>query len=56
MDTQIERTKTFVLNFASMLALQAALNEMPLAPKATKDELEKLILQAVEHYPQPAEA
>ena len=49
--TQLEKSQTFALNFASMLALQAALNESSLTP-----ELQKLILEAVEHHPTPAEA
>tara|TARA_R100000152_G_C6583769_1_gene46688 strand:- start:39 stop:218 length:180 start_codon:yes stop_codon:yes gene_type:complete len=56
--TQIEKSQTFALNFASMLALQAALNELTIGVhlKDTKDQLEKTILQAVEAHPQPAEA
>jgi hypothetical protein len=50
--TQIEKSQTFALNFASMLALQAALNELI----NQSPELEKLILEAVEQHPTPAEA
>lgn len=50
-NTQLEKSKTFALNFASMLALQAALNEANLSP-----QLEKVILEAVEAHPIPAEA
>tara|TARA_B100000131_G_C18038661_1_gene581499 strand:- start:408 stop:566 length:159 start_codon:yes stop_codon:yes gene_type:complete len=49
--TQITKTQSFALNFASMLALQVALNEASLTP-----ELQKLILEAVENHPTPAEA
>jgi hypothetical protein len=52
--TQITKSQSFALNFASMLALQAALSE--LSSSANTPELEKLILQAVEAHPQPAEA
>ena len=52
--TQITKTQSFALNFASMLALQAALNELAAGDQAA--DLEKLILQAVEAHPQPAEA
>ena len=52
--TQIEKSQSFALNLASMLALQSALNELAAGPKT--NELEKLILQAVEAHPQPAEA
>ena len=50
-NTQISKSQTFALNFASMLALQVALKETGLSP-----ELEKLILEAVEQHPTPAEA
>ena len=50
-NTQISKSQSFALNFASMLALQAALKEADLTP-----ELKKLILQAVEQHPTPAEA
>jgi len=49
--TQLEKSQSFALNFASMLALQAALKEAALSP-----ELEKLLLEAVEQHPTPAEA
>ena len=49
--TQLEKSQTFALNFASMPALQAALNKTGLNP-----QLQKLILEAVEQHPQPAEA
>ena len=49
--TQISKSQSFALNFASMLALQAALNEGALTP-----ELQKLLLEAVENHPIPAEA
>jgi len=49
--TQISKSQSFALNFASMLALQAALKEGSLTP-----ELEKLILEACEQHPTPAEA
>ena len=49
--TQLEKSQSFALNFASMLALHAALKEAALSP-----ELEKVLLQAVEQHPTPAEA
>ena len=49
--TQLEKSQIFALNFASMLALQAALKEANLSP-----QLEKLLLEAVEQHPTPAEA
>ncbi len=52
--TQMSKSQAFAMNFASMLALQAALSE--LATGNNTNELEKLILQAVEAHPQPAEA
>ena len=52
--TQLEKSKSFALNFASMLALQAALSELAEGDQVA--DLEKLILQAVEAHPQPAEA
>ena len=52
-NTQISKSQTFALNLASMLALQAALKE---ADHYANPELQKLILQAVEQHPTPAEA
>ena len=56
--TQLEKSQTFALNFASMLALQIALKEVGegVHVKATKEQLENTILEAVEQHPQPAEA
>tara|TARA_R100000808_G_scaffold24954_1_gene59861 strand:- start:3142 stop:3315 length:174 start_codon:yes stop_codon:yes gene_type:complete len=54
--TQLEKTQTFALNFVSMLALQAALKELGLSSEENRGALEKIILEAVQSYPQPAEA
>ena len=55
-NTQLEKSKTFALNFASMLALQAALKEVGLSSAEDRGTFEKVILEAIQAQPHTAEA
>jgi hypothetical protein len=54
--TQLEKSQIFALNFASMLALQAALKEVDLSSAEDRGTFEKVILEAIQAHPIPAEA
>jgi len=56
METQLEKSEAFALNFASMLAIQTALKQLNQDSQIPLVQLENTILEAVEAHPTPAEA
>ena len=54
--TQISKSETFAIHFATMITIQAALKEFETLPAEQKAVALETILTAVTNHPTPAEA
>ena len=54
--TQISKSETFALNFATMVQIYNALAEVKDQPKEIKAQVQQLVLEAMVNHPNPAEA
>ena len=54
--TQITKSETFAIHFATMITIQAALKEFETLPAEQKAVALETILTAVTNHPTPAEA